>query len=32
MKNKGDCLKAIKKVLRPRKSIESLFALLVLNN
>ena len=30
--NKGDCWKAIKKVLRPRKSIESLFALLALNN
>ena len=29
---KGDCWKAIKKVLRPRKSIESLFALLALNN
>ena len=30
--NKGDCWKAIKKVLRARKSIESLFALLALNN
>ena len=29
---KENCLKAIKQVLRPRKPIESLFALLALNN